>query len=123
MECHMTVEYNDVNWKASLETDEVAYCRGAAEYMANTFSSPRNPAWRAVVDRAVEEAGDRTNSPAYPGIFGWTDEFLAHHDNDMNARYVEESHSLATNKPYPNAFDTQEEYETALAKWREEHAS
>lgn len=87
MECHKTVDYSDPDWKDSIEADdEVSFCRGAAEYLVNTWSSPRDPAWNAAVKRAAEEKPTRNG---YPNIFGWTDEFLAHHDNEMNVRYVE----------------------------------
>lgn len=92
MECHLTVDYGDPNWRESIDEEkEVSYCRGAAEYLTNTFSSPRDPDWNAAVKRAVEEKPTRDG---YPNIFGWTDEFLAHHDNELNARYVEASERL-----------------------------
>lgn len=82
----MTVDYGDPNWKATIDADdEVSYCRGAAEYLVNTGSSPRDEKWQAAVRRASQEAN---GYPPYPDVFGWTDEFMAHHDNATNARYV-----------------------------------
>lgn len=90
MECHMTVDYSQPNWKDDIEAAaEVSYCRGAAQYLVNSWSNPRDPQWSAAVQRASDEAPQASPGAAkYPDIFGWTDEFLAHHDNEMNQRYV-----------------------------------
>src|SRR4051812_1008430 len=68
MPCHMTVDYSDPDWRDSLKTDGVSYCAGAAIYLNNTWSMPRDPEWGAVVRRLSD---DREH------VFTWTDRFLA----------------------------------------------
>lgn len=101
MPCHMTVDYSDPDWPETLNTDQVSYCAGAAIYLNNTWSSPRDPKWGAVVRRLED---DRES------VFAWTNEFLAHHDNDMNRRYVEASRR--PHEPYPIALDEEGDPET-----------
>lgn len=78
----MTVDYSDPNWLETLKTDEVSYCAGAAIYLSNSASMPRRADWAYVVRRL---GADRVS------VFSWRGEFLDHHDNEMNRRYVEES--------------------------------
>src|SRR4051812_28841423 len=94
MPCHMTVDYSDPFWPHTIETDAVSYCAGAAIYLNNTLSAPRDEEWGAVVKRL---GSDRVK------VFAWTDEFLAHHDNEMNRRYVEASERNRTRTAYPIA--------------------
>lgn len=76
-ECHMTVDYNDPQWKEKI--DDAILCAGAATYLANTLSSPRDPEYQAAVDRL---------GPDHETVFSWTDEFLAHHDTPQNAYFA-----------------------------------
>lgn len=116
MECHKTVDYSDPNWKESIDAaDEVSFCRGAAEYLANTYSRPRNPEWCAAVDRAAQEKPTRDG---YPNIFAWTDEFLAHHDNETNARYVE---AATRRHGHDSSLDEYADEIERHAEWRKSH--
>lgn len=65
MPCHMTVDYDDSDWKKKLA--EVEHCAGAAIYFANQCKISRSP------DR-LSLAADRDN------VFSFPAEFLEHHN-------------------------------------------
>lgn len=88
MECHMTVDYSRDGWQ-EIEADSVSYCAGAAHFLANDMSLPRDPEWAAVVRRLGK-------SPAVFGDHGklnGREQFLARHDNELNAAIVAYTHA------------------------------
>lgn len=92
MECHMTVDYSAPDWREQMESDSASYCAGAAHFLANDMSLPRDPEWGAVVRRLGESPavfGDR-------GQLNGRSQFLARHDNDLNAYIVAEANAKRT---------------------------
>lgn len=90
MECHTEFDYKQDNWQARVLDDDTVICVGAAHYLANTMSSPRP--W----DEATRSYSQAVDDHGYSDrVFASRAEFLAHHDNDMNKRYVETAHRQA----------------------------
>lgn len=77
MPCHMQVDYSNPNWKDTLP--EAPTCVGGVQFNANTCKLPRDPAMR----EAQRRYGPNDE------VFSSWQEFLAHHDNDLNRRYAE----------------------------------
>lgn len=69
MPCHLTVDYEDTDWKASMET-AAHRCRGSLIFLKNSCKLPRTPEYSAAVR---ETAADRET------VFANAMEFLAHH--------------------------------------------
>jgi len=68
MPCHLTVDYDDPNWREQLEGSKVRQCSGQAIYLANICKMPR-PGETAVVGTENHKL-----------VFGNRAEFLAHHN-------------------------------------------
>lgn len=69
MPCHLTVDYEDRDWQATMET-EANLCRGSLIFLKNSCKLPRTPEYAAAVR---ETAADRDS------VFANAAEFLAHH--------------------------------------------
>ena len=63
--CHKTVRGDDGDWN---DPGQMRQCAGAAQFRANIHKQPINP--------TVAVAGERDTDT----VFGWHDEFIAHHD-------------------------------------------
>lgn len=95
MECHTDFDYTREDWQNHLFDADTVLCVGAAHYLANTASRPRDREWgAAVVRRGPSER-----------VFANREEFLAYHDNEINKRYVEISEEHASGYIYPIARD------------------
>ncbi len=69
MPCHLTVDYEDPNWRTTMET--VAHlCRGALILLKNSCKLPRTPEYAKAV---METSADRDS------VFANAAEFLSHH--------------------------------------------
>jgi hypothetical protein len=90
-ECHMGVNYEDRAWRDKL--DETKACAGAAQFLANSMSRPRDEEYAAY----VKSLGPN------PAVFQWSRDFIAHHDNDTNRRFVAMAGPRNTSNPLPPA--------------------
>jgi hypothetical protein len=69
MPCHLTVDYEDTNWKEQMETS-AQRCRGSLIFLKNSCKLPRTPEYAAAVQ---DTDADRKT------VFANQLEFLAHH--------------------------------------------
>lgn len=68
MPCHSDVNYNNPNWRKSLETDKVSYCVGQLLATKKACKRPRDPEHAKAVD-SVPPDDNSMNS----------NEFMKHH--------------------------------------------
>lgn len=78
--CHMEIDYDDPHWEET-QLPDAPYCEGSLRFLNNIFKLPRDPEYVA----AVRDAPGDGNK-----IFASRQEFLDHHDNDMNRRIAAE---------------------------------
>lgn len=74
--CHMTVDYEDPEWKAGVESGEMGHaCVGQQKFYRNNCKSP----WRPGIEP----------SDSYdPAVFNWRHELVAHHDGESSVGVV-----------------------------------
>jgi hypothetical protein len=65
--CHMTVDYDDPNWKDKL--NERRACRGQAQMFVNACKLPREGELKALVKDAERD----------DDVFTWRHDFIEHH--------------------------------------------
>lgn len=69
MPCHLTVDYEDPDWREQLMNGQARACAGIAIYFANICKVSRDPERRRL-------------KPDHKAVFSSPREFLAHHIED-----------------------------------------
>lgn len=80
MPCHMEIDYDDPDWRDT-QLPDAPDCEGALRFLNNLMKLPRDPRYAAAV-RASTQDTER--------IFASVQEFMAHHDTEVNRRTAAE---------------------------------